>query len=137
MVDFSRRLRWGAVFGVPVIVLAMLDMLPGRPLDRFLPMRINLIIQLILSLPGVLWSGWPLFVRAMDSLRNFSPNMFTLIGLGVAAALLYSVATALVPGWFPHGFAAAGHGVEAYFETALAVTPLGLLGQVLAQRARP
>ena len=120
--DFRRRLIVGSLFGMPVVALAMLDMLPGQPLHRVLSMRTNLLIQLVLSVPVVLWAGWPLFVRAAQSLRNLSPNMFTLIGLGVGAAFVYSVAATLTPEWFPTK--PGTHGVEAYFETAVAVTLL-------------
>ncbi len=133
--DFRKRLLIGSILGIPVVILAMLDMFAGAPFRQVLPMRTNLIIQLILSTPVVIWSGWPLFVRAVQSLKNLSPNMFTLIGLGVGAAYLYSLAAVLVPGWFPEGFAGP-HGIEAYFETAVAVTLLVLLGQLLEQRAR-
>jgi P-type Cu+ transporter len=134
--DFRRRLLIGTAFGLPVILLAMLDMLPGKPLHQILSMQTNLIVQMLLSAPVVLWSGWPLFVRAVQSFRNLSPNMFTLIGLGVAAAFVYSVAATLAPGWFPEGFRSAHGDVEAYFETAVTVTLLVLLGQLLEQRAR-
>src|SRR5579864_1286120 len=135
LVDFQGRLLWGAIFGVPVVLLAMLDMVPGRPLRHVLPMRVSAIIQLILSVPVVLWSGWPLLVRGARSIVKVSPNMFTLIALGVVAAFLYSVAATLFPHWFPAGFAEHG-AIETYFETAVAVTLLVLLGQVLEMRAR-
>lgn len=134
-VDFRRRLIMGAIIGVPVVLLAMIDMLPGRPLHAIMPMQVNLVIQMILSVPVVFWSGWPIFHRAIFSIRTLSPNMFTLIGLGVAAAFVYSVAATLVPGLFPAS-ARGPHGVEPYFETAVAVTLLVLLGQVLELRAR-
>jgi Cu+-exporting ATPase len=135
LIDFQRRLIWGAIFGLPVVVLAMLDMLPGHPLQHILPMRISAVIQLLLSIPVVLWSGWPLLVRGARSIWNLSPNMFTLIALGVVSAFLFSVAATLFPRWFPTGFAEHG-AVETYFETAVAVTLLVLLGQVFEMRAR-
>ena len=101
-VDFTRRLVWGAVVGVPVIVLAMLDMLPSKPFHEYLSMRANLVIQLVLSVPVVFWSGWPIFYRAVASVKNVSPNMFALIALGVFAAFAYSVGDR-GPGWFPAG----------------------------------
>src|SRR5262249_56319840 len=121
---FRRRLIMGTILGAPVIVLAMLDMLPGQPLHHVLSMRANLVIQMLLSTPVVFWSGWPLLHRAIYSVRTLTPNMFTLIGLGVVAAYVHSVAVTLI-GEF-----------EGYFETAVAVTLLVLLGQVLELRAR-
>src|SRR5262245_46720738 len=124
LVHFRRRLIVGAILGVPVIILAMLDMLPGRPLHHVLPMRVNLVIQLLLSTPVVFWSGWPLLHRAIYSVRAMSPNMFTLIGLGIVAAYGYSAAATIL-GTF-----------GGYFESAVAITLLVLLGQVLELRAR-
>ena len=83
----------------------------------------------------VLWAGRPFFERAGASLVNRSPNMFTLVGLGVGSAYLYSVAATVAPGLFPHGFSQAG-GVEPYFDTAVVIIVLVLLGQVLELRAR-
>ncbi|HEV3145686.1 MAG TPA: heavy metal translocating P-type ATPase [Gemmataceae bacterium] len=135
LIDFQRRLLWGTIFGLPVVILAMLEMLPGKPLMNVLPMRASAIVQLILSLPVVFWAGRPLLVRGVQSIRNLSPNMFTLIGLGIVAAFLFSLAATLAPRWFPAGFGEGGM-VETYFETAVAVTLLVLLGQVLELRAR-
>ena len=92
-------------------------------------------IQLIFATPVVLWVGRPLFERAWASLGNRSPNMFTLIGLGVGAAYAYSVSATVVPGVFPAGFRMAG-GIEPYFDTSVVIIVLVLLGQVLELRAR-
>jgi Cu+-exporting ATPase len=136
--DMSRRFWVGVVLSLPVFVLAMSDLLPGRPL-HFLPMQALNVVQLVLATPVVLWCGWPFFQRAWASLLHLSPNMFTLIALGVGAAYLYSLAATLdswVPGGlFPAGFRKEGM-VEAYFDTAAVVTVLVLLGQVLEIRAR-
>jgi Cu+-exporting ATPase len=92
-------------------------------------------IQLVLATPVVLWCGWPFFERAWTSVIVRSPNMFTLIALGIGAAYVYSLAATLVPGLFPRGFRSEGL-VKPYFDTAAVVTVLVLLGQVLEIRAR-
>ncbi len=92
-------------------------------------------IELVLSLPIVLWSGWPFFVRGWQSIVNRSPNMWTLIGLGTGAAFVYSVAATLVPQMFPASFISMGR-VAVYFEAAAVIISLTLLGQVLELKAR-
>jgi Cu+-exporting ATPase len=131
LLDMTRRFWIGLVLGLPVFVLAMADMLPGRLLS---PSASNW-IQLVLTTPVVLWCGWPFFVRAWQSVVYRSPNMFTLIALGVGAAYLYSLAATVAPGLFPEAFRTGG-AVEVYFDTAAVVTVLVLLGQVLEIRAR-
>jgi Cu+-exporting ATPase len=135
LADMSRRFWVGLVLSLPVFLLAMADMLPGRPL-HLLDMRVVNWVQLALATPVVLWCGWPFFQRAGASLVHVSPNMFTLIALGVGAAYLYSLAATVVPGLFPEGFRTAAGAVEPYFDTAAVVTVLVLLGQVLELRAR-
>ncbi len=134
LVDMSRRFWVGLVLSVPVFLLAMADMLPGRPLHA--QMALLNWVQLLLSTPVVLWCGWPFFQRAWSSLKFRSPNMFTLIALGVGAAYLYSLAATIAPWLFPEGFRMASGAVESYFDTAAVVTVLVLLGQVLEVRAR-
>jgi Cu+-exporting ATPase len=134
LVDMSRRFWVGLVLSLPVFVLAMADMIPGKPL-HLLDMRIVNWVQLVLATPVVLWCGWPFFQRAGASVVHRSPNMFTLIGLGVGAAYLYSLFATVAPGIFPAGFRTGGV-VEPYFDTAAVVTVLVLLGQVLELRAR-
>jgi len=90
---------------------------------------------LALSAPVVLWAGWPFFVRCMQSIRNRSPNMWTLIGIGVAAAFGYSLVATLAPGLFPPSFRMHGR-VGVYYEAAATIVSLTLLGQVLELRAR-
>ena len=132
LVDMSRRFWVGMVLGLPVFWVAMVDMLPGRPLHG-LDMHWLNGVQLVLATPVVGWCGWPFFARAWSSLLHRSPNMFTLIALGVGAAYLYSLAATLAPGMFPRGYAGM---VETYFDTAVVVTVLVLLGQMLEIRAR-
>jgi Cu+-exporting ATPase len=135
LANMTRRFKWGLVLGLPVFLIAMADMLPGRPLHAF-DMRLLNWIQLVLATPVVLWCGWPFFQRAWQSVVFRSPNMFTLIALGVGAAYLYSLAATLVPWLFPEAVRTAHGAVESYFDTAVAVTVLVLLGQVLEVRAR-
>jgi Cu+-exporting ATPase len=134
LLDMTRRFWIGVFLGLPVFLVAMADMLPGQLLHG-LDMRWLNWGQLILATPVVLWCGWPFFSRAWSSLLHKSPNMFTLIALGVGSAYLYSVAATVAPRLFPEGFQTHG-AVEPYFDTAVVVTVLVLLGQVLEIRAR-
>lgn len=134
-VDMRRRFWFGVALGLPVFVIAMTDMLPGKPL-HFIDMGVLNWVQLVLSTPVVVWCGWPFFERGWASIVHRSPNMFTLIALGVGAAYLYSVAGTVTPWLFPEGFRTHTGTVEPYFDTAVVVTVLILLGQVLEIRAR-
>jgi len=135
LVDMTTRFWISLALSVPVFLIGMSDFLPGRPLERMISMEALGWIQLGLATPVVLWSGWPFFVRAWQSVLNLSLNMFTLIGLGVAVAYLYSVIAKLFPGVFPDSFREGG-AVPVYFEAAAVITSLVLLGQVLELRAR-
>jgi Cu+-exporting ATPase len=132
LTDMTRRLWIGAVLTLPVFVLTMGEMLGVTGL---VGMRAANWIGLFASTPVVLWCGWPFFERAWASVVNRSPNMFTLIGLGVGAAYGYSLAGTLAPSIFPAGFRMHGE-VPTYFDTAAVITILVLLGQVLELRAR-
>jgi P-type Cu+ transporter len=134
LVDMTRRFRIAAALGVPVFLTAMGDMVSGGGLMMRWGSAINW-MSLALSIPVVFWAGWPFFERAGASVVNVSPNMFTLIALGVGAAFAFSAAGTIAPGMFPDGFRM--HGVvETYFDTAVVITVLVLLGQVLELRAR-
>ena len=135
LVDMTRRMWIGAALGLPVFVFAMGDMILGMGLGGRVDMRITNWVGLIFSTPVVFWAGWPLLERGWASIRNRHANMFTLIALGVGAAYLYSVAGTLMPGIFPEGFKVDGV-VEPYFDTAVVITVLVLLGQVMELRAR-
>ncbi|MFN4260090.1 MAG: heavy metal translocating P-type ATPase [Gemmataceae bacterium] len=135
LVDMSRRFWIGAVLSLPIFVIAMGSMMPLEAVRAPLH-AVPHWIQLVLATPVVFWAGWPFFERAWLSVRHRSPNMFTLIALGVGAAYLYSLAATLVPWIFPDGFRMADGRVEPYFDTAAVVTVLVLLGQVLEIRAR-
>jgi Cu+-exporting ATPase len=131
LVDMRRRFWVSVVLAVPVFLLGMSDLLPGISLPRGLNW-----IQLILTSPVVLWCGWPFFVRAWQSIVNRYLNMFTLIGLCVGVAYVFSVVATIAPGIFPHSFRTHGGGVPVYFESAAVITSLVLFGQVLELKAR-
>ena len=134
LVDMTRRFRMAAVLAAPVFVVTMADMVGGGRLAMTHGVLVNW-MGLALATPVVFWAGWPFFERAWASAVNRSPNMFTLIGLGVGAAYGYSAVATAAPGIFPDGFRM--HGVvETYFDTAAVITVLVLLGQVLELRAR-
>ena len=133
--DMTRRFILAALFSVPVLFIAMGDMLPGRPVSKMLSAHVRVWVELALATPVCLWSAWPFYVRFAQSLKNRSLNMFTLIGLGVSVAYLYSLIAALYPGIFPESFREHGE-VAVYFEAAAVIVTLILLGQVLELRAR-
>jgi Cu+-exporting ATPase len=131
LVNFRHRFWWTLPLSIVVFVLAMFG-------HMLFPQGIphQSVIELVLSTPVVLWAGWPFFVRCVQSIRHRSPNMWTLIGSGVAAAYGYSVVATIAPGWFPSTFSAHGGRVGVYYEAAAVIVSLTLLGQVLELRAR-
>ncbi|HET7840902.1 MAG TPA: heavy metal translocating P-type ATPase, partial [Terriglobia bacterium] len=134
--DMARRFAVSLFLTAPVLILAMAEMVPGRPLDRVIPQSLHGWIQLILTTPVVLWGGWPFFVRGWQSFVHRSLNMFTLIAIGTGTAYFYSVAATVAPQIFPASFRGPDGRVAIYFEAAAAITTLVLLGQVLELRAR-
>ncbi|POA80293.1 MULTISPECIES: heavy metal translocating P-type ATPase [unclassified Pseudomonas] len=128
--DFARRFWWSLPLTVIVTVLAM----AGHSL-QLLHGSIQNWIEFALATPVTLWAGWPFFVRGIASIRNRSPNMWTLIGLGTAAAYLYSVMATLFPQSFPATFMQDGR-IGVYFEAAAVIISLTLLGQILELKAR-
>ncbi|MCM3902127.1 MAG: heavy metal translocating P-type ATPase [Pyrinomonadaceae bacterium] len=135
LLDMRRRFRVSVILTIPVFLMGMSEMIPGSPLQQLISMRALSWIQLVLASPVVLWGSWPFFVRGWQSVLNRSLNMFTLIGLGVAVAYLYSVIATIYPDVFPHSFRHGGS-VPVYFEAATVITTLVLLGQVLELKAR-
>lgn len=134
-VDMKRRFWISAVLTLPVFALAMAEMLPN--FHNFISPQVSIWIQFILATPVVLWGGKPFFERGIASVRNLSPNMFTLIGIGTGAAILYSFAALFVPQIFPAAMRDAHTGlIPGYFEAAAVITTLVLLGQVLELKAR-
>jgi len=130
LTDFKRRFIWTLPLTIVVTVLAMV----GHRLQLF-EMATQGWIELVLTLPIVLWAGWPFFVRGAQSIINRSPNMWTLIGLGTAAAFVYSVVATVAPDVFPASFMSMGR-VAVYFEAAAVIISLTLLGQILELKAR-
>lgn len=136
LTDMMRRFKVSLALTLPVFLLAMSEMIPGRPLQQVWLARHLAWIQFLLATPVVLWGGWPFFRRGWSSLKNRSPNMFTLIGMGTATSYLYSLAATLAPSTFPDSFRGADGAVAVYFEAAAVIITLVLLGQVLELRAR-
>ena len=128
--DFRRRFWWTLPLTVSVTVLAM----SGHRLAWF-DMAVQSWIELLLSVPIVLWAGWPFFVRAWRSVVGWSPNMWTLIGLGTGSAFAYSVAATVAPQVFPDAFRSMGR-VSVYYEATAVIISLTLLGQLLELKAR-
>lgn len=134
--SMQRRFWFAAAITIPLALIAMGDMLPGKPVSRLLSMQLRTMLELLLATPICLWAAWPFYVRAVESLQNKSLNMFTLIGISVAVSYVYSLVAALVPSIFPAAFRGEGGGVAVYFEAAAVIVTLVLLGQVLELRAR-
>ncbi|WP_338413661.1 copper-translocating P-type ATPase, partial [uncultured Sphaerotilus sp.] len=130
LLDFQRRFYWTLPLTVVVFVLAMF----GHRLALFDRGTQNW-IEFAVTLPVVLWAGWPLFVRGAQSIVHRSPNMWTLISLGTGSAFLYSAVATIAPQVFPASFVTMGH-VAVYFEAAAVIISLTLLGQMLEGKAR-
>ena len=130
LIDFRHRFWWTLPLTAIVFVLGMFGQhFPALDADT------RTWLEFVLATPVVLWAAWPFFVRCVQSVRNRSPNMWTLIGIGVGSAYLYSVVATLVPGLFPDSFREHGR-VGVYFEAAAVIVSLTLLGQLLELRAR-
>ncbi len=135
LIDMTRRFWVSAVLTLPVLLIAMGEMVPGFDPGALIGETLSGYVQGALATPVVLWGGWPFFVRAWQSLRSMNLNMFTLIGIGVAAAYLFSLVALLLPGLLPEAFKIHGR-APLYFEAAAVITTLVLLGQVLELKAR-
>jgi Cu+-exporting ATPase len=134
--DMRRRLVVSAALALPLVVIALSGLISGRPHGGEGVLPALGWIEMALATPVVFWAGWPFFVRAWQSMVNKSPNMFTLIGLGVGAAFVYSVVAQVFPQIFPQSFRSESGEVAVYFEAAAVIVTLVLLGQVLEIRAR-
>jgi Cu+-exporting ATPase len=137
LIDFTRRFWVAAVLTIPLLVLAMSPYLGLTAIRDFFGERTSMWIEFVLATPVILWSGWPFFVRGVNSFRTMNLNMFSLISMGVGAAYLFSIVAVLAPGIFPEGFRDPETGnVGVYFEAAAVIVALVLLGQVMELRAR-
>jgi Cu+-exporting ATPase len=132
--DMTRRFWVASALSLPILALAMLPML-GVPVHQWLSPVASVWLQFVLAIPVVLWAGWPLLVRGVQSVVNRHLNMFTLIALGVGTAFVYSAVATMFPWLIPEAFREHGH-VPVYFEAAAVIVALVLLGQVLELRAR-
>ncbi|MGE0846628.1 MAG: heavy metal translocating P-type ATPase [Flavobacteriaceae bacterium] len=134
LADFTRRFWVSAALALPLFALSMAPMV-GLPLRDLFGERLSVWIEFALATPVVLWAALPFFQRGIQSVRNLSPNMWTLISLGVGAAYLYSVVATFLPGIFPAGFRMHGN-VPVYYEASAVIVALVFLGQVLELKAR-
>jgi P-type Cu+ transporter len=134
--DMTRRLWIGAVLSAPVFLMEMGAHVPALQLHRLIAPEWSQWLQLALATPVVLWAGWPFLDRAAASVRHRSLNMFSLIGIGVGTAYLYSLVASFAPGLFPAGLRNAHGLIPVYYEAAAVITVLVLVGQVLELRAR-
>ncbi|MCA9529996.1 MAG: copper-translocating P-type ATPase [Myxococcales bacterium] len=134
--SMSRRLWFSVAFAVPLLIVSMGDMLPGQPISSLITPQGRVWLELVLATPVCTWAAWPFYVRGVQSVKHLSPNMFTLIALGVTVSYVYSVVATIAPSIFPDTFRDATGQVGVYFEAAAVITALVLLGQVLELRAR-
>jgi len=134
--QMQRRFWISLALTVPLFLLSMSELVSIEALDHFRMSPFAAWLQLALATPVVLWGAFPFFTRALASVRSRHLNMFTLIGLGIGAAYLYSLIAVLFPGIFPATVRGMSGGVDLYFEAAAVITSLVLLGQVLELKAR-
>jgi Cu+-exporting ATPase len=130
LVDFRHRFWRTLPLTLCVFVLAMF----GHQLHWF-DMTTQSWIEMVLSIPVVLWAGWPFYVRGWQSIQHRSPNMWTLISLGTGSAFIYSIVATLTPSSFPESFMSMGR-VAVYFEASAVIISLTLLGQMMELQAR-
>ena len=136
LVDFTRRFWVGAVLTTPLLILTMGPLVGLSGIRDIFGERATLWIELVLGTPVVLWCGWPFLERGWNSFRTRNLNMFSLIGMGVIAAYVFSLVAVIAPDIFPDGFRDAQGHVGVYFEAAAVIVTLVLLGQVMELRAR-
>lgn len=129
------KFKIGLILTVPVIIFSLGDMIPFLNIGKFIPSAISRWLQFILATPVVFWSGGIFFVKAWRSVLNKSPNMFTLIAMGVGSAYGFSAAAMILPNIFPESLKHSGE-IGLYFEAAAVITILVLMGQLLEAKAR-
>jgi len=136
LIEMNRRFWIGLALTVPLVLLSMSELFPGKPFKSFIPPPYLVWFEFVLATPVVLWGGWPFFERGWFSIVRRSMNMFTLIAIGTGVAYLDSVVATFFPGLFPELFRDPEGQVPVYFEVSAVITVLVLLGQVLELRAR-
>ena len=136
LISMRRRLWLGGALALPLLFIAMSEMIPGEPLQQIASVRLWAWMQLVLAVPVVLWGGWPFFERGWRSVTSGNLNMFTLIALGTGVAFVYSLVATAVPHIFPSAFRSAAGDVPVYFEAAGVIIVLVALGQVMELKAR-
>lgn len=134
LTDFTRRMWISAAAAVPLVLLTMGELV-ALPVRDWVGHQTASYLEFVLATPVILWAALPFFRRGWESIVNRSPNMWTLISLGVAAAYLYSLVATFLPGLFPEQYRM-GHGVGTYYEAAVVIVALVFVGQVLELRAR-
>ncbi len=134
--DMTRRFTVAVFLATPLFLLAMIADLAPSWLPTKMSMGMIQWIECVLATPVVLWAGAPFFERFWLSVKTWNLNMFTLVGLGVGVAWLYSMVALLLPSVFPAVMHSDGGVVAVYFEAAGVIVTLVLLGQVLELRAR-
>lgn len=134
--DMSRKFWVSTAFSLPLLIISMGDMIPGRPISSLLSHGVRVWVELVLATPVCFWAARPFFIRAYDSIRTRNLNMFTLIGLGVGVAYIYSLFATLFPSLFPDSFRDIHGDVAVYYEASAVIVTLILLGQVLELKAR-
>jgi len=130
-----KKFKIAALFTIPVFILAMGEMIPGNPINKYLSVTMRNWLQFILTLPVVFYACWMFFERAWTSFKTMNLNMFSLIGLGAGAAFIFSIVSLLFPDIFPDQFRTADGSVFVYFEAVTVILTLVLLGQLLEARA--
>lgn len=131
----AKKFLIALILSIPVFVIAMSDYIPFLHFENIATKKAWNWFEFILASPVVFYSGWDFFRRGWSSIRRYSPNMWTLISIGVGAAYLFSVFGLFIPDLFPSQFKDAQGNVQLYFEAAAVIMTLVLLGQVLELRA--
>ncbi|TDQ77414.1 heavy metal translocating P-type ATPase [Sphingobacterium yanglingense] len=133
--DWKKKLIISVIFTLPVFILSMGDMLPGKPISQLIPAHINGWVQLILTLPVIFYTGWTFFQRGWTSFRTWNLNMFSLIALGTAAAFIFSIVALLFPQVLPTEMLEHNAHPHLYFESVVVIITLVILGQLMEAKA--
>ncbi|MFT6332604.1 MAG: Cu+-exporting ATPase [Lentimonas sp.] len=136
LIDMTIRLWICAFLSLPVLLLVMIDHLPGKPLANYISSSTAIWVEFALATPVMLWGAIPFFKKAWSSVSTWNLNMFTLIALGTGVAYIYSVIAAIFPNIFPAQMHMENGMVDVYFEAAAVIITLVMLGQVMELRAR-